>query len=654
MRVALLSHSASGGDAIGRQIADKVAYFVSRGADVRVFVSSDHRLNPDLRPYTTRFSPPRARGPHWQYLSSADLVFVEYSQHDSLFDLVPALAGGRPKIVFDYHGVTPPNLGGANHRDLLERGCRNRGLVWTADVAIVHSRFARDELTVDTGFPAERIRSLGFAIDPVKFSPGAAVKRLRMRLGLHHEARLLLFVGRLAPNKRAPILIDAVALLRDRTPPVHAVIVGDCGGAYSSERDRCRERAARLGIADRIHFLGRVDDVDLRDAYRDADVLVIPSIHEGFCIPIVEAMACGTPVVAARAAAAPETVGDAGLTFARDDAADLARQIERVFRPPSTCTSGAGAVGFSTAALGPGVALSLGRSGRNSRPPAASFLVKPGGERKRIAVVSPRFGAGFVGGAETSLRTLAVSMADAGNAVEVFALGTAEDSTTADGLKVHRFRPESIDADRHAAAAHTLRLPGGLDDADAAADFLDHSARSARLVEALGERGPFDVVVVGPYLPGLTRDVAAAFRDRVLLLPCFHDEPYARMSALLDAFQGVGGVLYHSPEEKQFAESSLGLNHPNAHVVGTLLDVDTPGDPRYGRKRVGTGRRYLLYAGRYCREKGLPEAWPLPADTRPTTRSDLRLRSSAKAWSRFRTNRGPATSASLTSSRDAT
>src|SRR5581483_11630037 len=159
-------------------------------------------------------------------------------------------------------------------------------------------------------------------------------------------------------------------------------------------------------------------------------------------------------------------------------------------------------------------------------------------------------------------------MAAAGHAVEVFTTGTAEDTTTTDGLPVHRFRPDATDADRHAAAAHVLRLAGDTVDPDTEADFLDHAPRSTRLVEALRERGPFDAVVVGPYLTGLTRDVAAAFRDRVLLVPCVHDESFARLPAVRTIFEQVGGVLYHSRKERAFAEAELGLNHPNAHVVG--------------------------------------------------------------------------------------
>ena len=211
---------------------------------------------------------------------------------------------------------------------------------------------------------------------------------LRPQLGLPANTRLLLFVGRLAPNKRVPVLIEALARLRDQTPPIHGVIVGEGGDAYAAERDRCRERAARLGVTDRLHFLGHVDDGQLRDAYRDADVFVMPSVHEGFCLPVMEALSCGTPVVAARATALPETVGDAGLTFTADAADDLARVLSRILTAPVA-----------------------------AEPPA---------DRKRIAIVAPRFGDGFVGGAETSLRTLAHSMAAAGHAVEVFTTGTVE------------------------------------------------------------------------------------------------------------------------------------------------------------------------------------------------------------------------------------
>src|SRR5215471_3393197 len=92
MRVALLSHNAQAGDAIGRQLAEKVAFFAERGADVRLFVESDARLHSGLRPYAQRFAPQRPCGPYWRFLTAADLVIVEYAQHFALIELLPLLA----------------------------------------------------------------------------------------------------------------------------------------------------------------------------------------------------------------------------------------------------------------------------------------------------------------------------------------------------------------------------------------------------------------------------------------------------------------------------------------------------------------------------------------------------------------------------------
>src|SRR5207237_859153 len=159
----------------------------------------------------------------------------------------------------------------------------------------------------------------------------------------------------------------------------------------------CRALARRLGVADRLHFLGQVTGEELAEAYRSADVLVMPSLHEGFCLPVVEAMACGLPVIAARATALPETVGDAGPTFTPDDAADLAGQLRRVL-----------------AGAAPSPVPPLPRRGE--------------GSKKRIAIVCFRFGADVVGGAETSLRTMAQALQAQGCGVEVFTTCTKAES----------------------------------------------------------------------------------------------------------------------------------------------------------------------------------------------------------------------------------
>lgn len=329
MRVAILSYNAQTSDALGNQVAEKLAFFLDRGADVRVFLESERRLQTAVRRYCHVLGWPEMPHDSWEFLSSADLILIEYGQYYRLLEWLPLLAGGKPRLLFDYHGVTPVEFWGTGNREALENGIRRRGLVWCCDAALVHSRFSCDELCSQTAFPSEHIFVLDYPVDTSRFCRGSPRRHLFARLGLQ-DVSLLLFVGRLAPNKRVPILLEALDRLRDRQPPIHIALVGDTTDVYEAEVQRCRQRAVELGLANRVHFLGQVGDRELLDAYRSADLFVMPSRHEGFCIPVIEAMACGLPVVAARAGALPETVGDAGLTFTSDDPDDLARQVQRV------------------------------------------------------------------------------------------------------------------------------------------------------------------------------------------------------------------------------------------------------------------------------------------------------------------------------------
>jgi glycosyltransferase involved in cell wall biosynthesis len=556
VRVALLSYNARSGDAIGNQIAEKLAFFLDSGADVRVFVESDQGLHPLVRPHA-RLLPPEPHGEGGKFLRGADLVVVDYSQGYALLGLLPLLVAERPRVLLDYHGVTPLELWGGSNPEALANGQRWRGLVWFADGALVHSRFGRDELLKPTGFPANRTTTLGYPVE-VPATPLAPPRHLRERLGVADDVRLLLYVGRLAKNKRAPLLAEVLGKLADRTPAVHAVVIGDNTDVYRLEAEACQARATELGIADRLHILGRVSDTELRDAYRRADVFVMPSVHEGFCIPVIEAMASGLPVVAAAAAALPETVADAGLTFLADDVEDFARQVGRVL------------------------------DAKHSEPmPTQSRAHGTQSKSPIVAIVAPRYGEKLAGGAERSLRTIAETLRAAGVPVEVFTTCARREGTWANdlpegtemigGVPVHRFAAEATP-----------------------------SLRSPRLLDALRERGnDFNRIVVGPYLFDLTRDVAQAFPDKAIVVPCFHDEPAIREPACRAAYEPVGGILYHSAEEAELAHAEIGLNHPGAHVIGTHIDVETRGAAARGRALVGANR-YVVYCGRTITEKGLP------------------------------------------------
>ena len=564
MRVALLTHNARTGDAVGNQVAAKAAFFRDRGADVRAFVESDRDLQPALRRFLRLVLSDEPLPALAAELTDFDLLCIEYSQYYRLLEILPLLRPRRPKVLVDYHGVTPPELW-SGPPEVLRESQRRRGLLWFADEVAVHSRFMHRELEIATHYPGERIHELPLHLEIDANEPERR-SSLRQHLGLT-DARIVLFVGRLAANKCVPILIEAVALLKDDRPAVHAVIVGDTGDLYQAEFDRCRDLAQRHGVADRVHFLGRVSRAELADVYRAADLFVMPSKHEGFCVPVIEAMAHGVPVIAARAGALPETLGDAGLSFTPDDADDLARQVRRVWEPESA--------------------------------PAA----QP--KNRHIAIVAAGYGDGTLGGAERSLRLIAESLSDAGHRVEVFTIGTSAGVETVGGVRVHRFPADPVDADALAAFTQRLNIGHNISD-ETVREYFAQTPTSSLLLEALAaRRGEFHTIVVGPYASGLTWAVAERFPDQTLLMACLHDEALARQPLVRDRYSRVAGVLFHSPEEQGFAQVELGLHHPNAEVIGTYLD-DTRGDPERGRTLAGQARPYVVYCGRYCREKGVP------------------------------------------------
>ena len=144
------------------------------------------------------------------------------------------------------------------------------------------------------------------------FFPGA---RHRLQ-GLPH--RYILFVGSLQPRKNLQTLLKAWAEIRDIEPNLWLVIAGDRGSVFEQKT---------LTSHERVLYLGYVADSDLPGLYAKAILFVLPSVDEGFGLPALEAMACGTPVIVSDGGALPEVVGDAALIFQSCDPANLASLI---------------------------------------------------------------------------------------------------------------------------------------------------------------------------------------------------------------------------------------------------------------------------------------------------------------------------------------
>jgi glycosyltransferase involved in cell wall biosynthesis len=141
----------------------------------------------------------------------------------------------------------------------------------------------------------------------------------RARLGV--PERYIVFVGTIEPRKNLETLLDAWVMMRDRPD---LVVVGSWGWRYES----IRTKMERLGP--RLHHLESVDPEELPAIYNLARALAHPAWYEGFGLPPLEAMACGTPVVVADTSSLPEVVGDAGMVVPAGDVEAWRKALERV------------------------------------------------------------------------------------------------------------------------------------------------------------------------------------------------------------------------------------------------------------------------------------------------------------------------------------
>ena len=186
-------------------------------------------------------------------------------------------------------------------------------LVENASLVVVPSGWTRDRLLEH--FDAE-VRVIPWGVGP-PFGPGEVTDEDLARMGVSRP--YVLAVGTVQPRKRLP----ALAAVAD---DIQVVVAGTRGW---------RDRGLVADLGDRVRFVGRVSDSELVNLIRGAEVLVFPSSHEGFGFPPLEAMACGTPVVAVAASAVPEVVGDAAELAAPDDPDGIAAALGRVLESES-------------------------------------------------------------------------------------------------------------------------------------------------------------------------------------------------------------------------------------------------------------------------------------------------------------------------------
>jgi len=195
-----------------------------------------------------------------------------------------------------------------------------------ADAILAVSHSTKNDLVTLLGVPADKVTVTHHAAGP-EFRPGqdpAAMAAVHQKYGVGGD--YLLFVGTIEPRKDLPTLLRAFHRMRGGWPGLKLVIAGRPGWLCQQVYDT----AAELGLEAQARFLGGVPPDDLPALYGGALAFVLPSLWEGFGMPVLEAMACGTAVVCSNTSSLPEVAGDAALLFPPGDVDALGEALQRV------------------------------------------------------------------------------------------------------------------------------------------------------------------------------------------------------------------------------------------------------------------------------------------------------------------------------------
>jgi glycosyltransferase involved in cell wall biosynthesis len=319
VRIHQLLAGASAGDAITR-IAINTREVLSAFGSAEVFA---HHLDPSAAGHVHPLD-------HLPEGSPDDVIMLRASIGDeAVFD---AVADRPERIIVAYHNITPPEFFeqlDPSFAELLALGRRQ--------LRELRPRVAAS--FADSTFNADDLRSLGYddvVVIPPLIAPGHLLDELpdagfAVEIERRAPAELILFVGQLLPHKRCELLISAHHLLTAHHRPDAALVL--VGAPRFEDHARSLANFASALNLPRVWFTGAIADPELAELYRRADVFVTASSHEGFCVPIVEAMAAGVPVVASRAGALVETVGCGGLLLDDVSPAELAEALDLVLTP---------------------------------------------------------------------------------------------------------------------------------------------------------------------------------------------------------------------------------------------------------------------------------------------------------------------------------
>ncbi len=253
--------------------------------------------------------------------------------YPSVYTYFPARTSAKTIVTFhDVIAEWYPQMVFPNFRARLFWGLKTWLARFQADLILTVSEFSKQGIVQYFKISPQKVAVTLEAADAMfhPVSMNDELQRIRRKYNLEKTDRFFLYVGGIAPHKNLKTLINAFHLFQQSVndPRFKLLIVGDFEGDAFWMDPEISTRARERTQSGDIRFTGYAPDEDLPLLYSTADALVLPSFCEGFGLPALEAMACGTPVIGSETTSLPEVVGDAGLFFHPNDTAQLAAHLQ--------------------------------------------------------------------------------------------------------------------------------------------------------------------------------------------------------------------------------------------------------------------------------------------------------------------------------------
>lgn len=596
VRVHQVLPTLSSGDAISNQAIYFKNIMKEMGIESRILVENREAQVSSECEYYSRLA-----------LQPEDGLIYHHSIGTGLTSEFSRMTGPRFLI---YHNITPPDFFlpyDRNFAGILKKGIIDLGrLASSFNFAVGDSNFNRSDLE-KKGFHTTHV--LPILVDPNRWATPVDRKVIE---NYNDTTKNIIFVGRLAPNKKQEDLVEMFFHMRKSFPSSRLILVGD-GSGNASYVHMLYERIRKYGLSDRVFITGKVTESQLHAYYRIADLFVSMSEHEGFGVPLIESMWFDIPVLAYKAGAVPETMRDAGVLFSdKSDfskIADIACTILEDEEIQRKIILGQRKLRerYSPETLLPRYQELLHRFFLTPQVAPTLPRIHASKNKPRIAFVVRRAGVEVTGGSDRYCLDLALKMKDRWNIhiLTTCALDPSvrenfypEGEEEIDGVVIHRFPVDRPSRFRPIPSGDNPQL---MEQAKTSSPHarkwvaLQGPGSSTLLRHLKSSREQYDAYVFFSYKSAVTYPALPLVQDRAFLVPASTGEE-ALDFPIWDSFFSRPEKLFFLTEEEQADFTRRFPSIANRGIfVGTGLNPAGVDDSVRFTNQFGIQEPYLLY-----------------------------------------------------------